>query len=78
MALREIPVCLDKNASRCLSPLFISFLLRLDGVVKQLTESRDFDHRLRALENEVGSESDKWMLGGFLCSKRLWVVKVCT
>lgn len=26
---------------------------KLDGVVKQLTESRDFDHRLRALENEM-------------------------
>lgn len=27
--------------------------LRVDGVLKHLTESRDFDHRLRALENEV-------------------------
>ena len=25
----------------------------MDGVLKHLTESRDFDHRLRALENEV-------------------------
>ncbi|KAI3364999.1 hypothetical protein L3Q82_001166 [Scortum barcoo] len=26
---------------------------KVDGVVKHLTESRDFDHRLRALENEM-------------------------
>ncbi|XP_044035760.1 transient receptor potential cation channel subfamily M member 4-like isoform X2 [Siniperca chuatsi] len=27
--------------------------VKMDGVVKHLTESRDFDHRLRALENEM-------------------------
>lgn len=26
---------------------------RVDSVLKHLTETRDFDHRLRALENEV-------------------------
>lgn len=31
----------------------IVFFFRVDGMVKHLTESRDFDHRLRALESEV-------------------------
>lgn len=30
----------------------VSFF-RVDGVLKHVTESRDFEHRLRALENEV-------------------------
>lgn len=29
------------------------FFCRVDGVIKHLTENRDFDHRLRTLENEV-------------------------
>lgn len=32
------------------------FFSRMDGVLKHLSESRDIEHRLRALENEVKSQ----------------------
>lgn len=32
---------------------FISCCFRVDGVLKHMSESRDFEHRIRALENEV-------------------------
>lgn len=36
----------------CHTEVNVSFF-RVDGVLKHMTESRDFEHRLRALENEV-------------------------
>lgn len=36
---------------------WMSLFYRVDGVVKHLTETRDFDHRLRALETEVKLKS---------------------
>lgn len=46
-------VVVEITLTECSSYWSLFFPYRVDGVMKHLIESRDFDHRLRALENEV-------------------------